>query len=121
MFHDVRIFKSFCLLQVPRNPATAPNTGGIIPPPAKSTKSHRAQCVLEISCQRALQLSPLAVGMIIQNYQASVALLSFTLMIQVFLALSLSFHHPHHYHHCIEYHKPLATIFVNIVSNKIRH
>lgn len=37
MFHDVRIFKSFCLTQVPRIPATTPNTGGIRPPPAKST------------------------------------------------------------------------------------
>jgi hypothetical protein len=37
MFHDVRIFQSFCLTQVLRIPATTTNTGGIGPPPAKST------------------------------------------------------------------------------------
>jgi hypothetical protein len=52
--------------------------------------------------------------MIIQNYQANVALLSLPLMIQVFLTLSLSFHR----HHCIEYQKPLAMIFGIIVPNK---
>jgi hypothetical protein len=36
-------------------------------------------------------------------------------MIQVFLALSLSFHHQHR----IEYQKPLATIFV-IMPNKTK-
>ena len=37
MFHDVRIFKSFCLTQVPRIPATTPNRGEIRPPLVKST------------------------------------------------------------------------------------
>src|ERR687896_648642 len=70
--------------------------------------------VLEISCQPALLSPPLAVGMIILIYQAFVALLSLPLMIQVFLALSLSFHHQH----CIEHQKPFATIFVIIIPNK---